>query len=156
MTGNPTDYTSYFKSTLLLCLIHSTFYFLLGNANFAIFKHRYLGKCKHFYLLMPLRKAKGLDFLENNDLRKHVNLSIFPGFSNSIILPTPNKTFYCYQRLQLAQHNRKGGALNWKLGTRVQISTVPWTSCHTDFGQSFNLSGLKPQTWGNWHKMSGN
>lgn len=63
---------------------------------------------------MPIRKAKGLDFLENNDLRKHTNLSIFP-----------NETFYCYQRLPLFPHDREGSALNWELGTRVRIPTVP-------------------------------
>lgn len=36
---------------------------------------------------------------------------MFPGFSNSIILPIPNKTF-CYQRLPLLQHKREA---EWKV-----------------------------------------
>lgn len=60
---------------------------------------------------MSISKAKGLNFLGNNDLRKNINLNVFPGFSNSIILPTPNQNFHCHQRLPSFQHNR---AAEWE------------------------------------------
>lgn len=55
---------------------------------------------------MSISKAKGLNFLGNNDLRKNINLNVFPGFSNPIILPTPNQKLHCHQRLPSFQHNR--------------------------------------------------
>lgn len=49
---------------------------------------------------MSVSKRRGPDFLGKYDLRKNIHLNIFPGFSNSVIPPTPNKTF-CYQMLPL-------------------------------------------------------